>query len=263
VRGFSLIELSIVLVILGLLTGGILAGKSLIRASELRAVGTELTRFQTVMASFKDKYFYLPGDIPNATSFWGFADGGDGLGLDCYETDSTGLQTTCNGNGNGQVLYNSTAYGNESFRFWQHLANAGLIEGNYSGRAAAGEMGLSRVVSLRVNTPQSKFGKIGYMAMYFASQSGAGWAFDGPYGNIFQFGSSESPPDIYEMPVLAPEEMWNIDVKIDDSTPAVGRLRAYKDGASGRHCNTNDTSSAQYNLSYAGAQCHGIFTTGF
>lgn len=56
-RGFSLVELSIVLVILGLLTGGILAGQSLIRAAELRAVSTEYSRYATAVQSFRDKYF--------------------------------------------------------------------------------------------------------------------------------------------------------------------------------------------------------------
>ncbi|MBN9993879.1 prepilin-type N-terminal cleavage/methylation domain-containing protein, partial [Listeria monocytogenes] len=73
--GFSLIELSIVLVILGLLTGGILAGQSLIRAAELRSVGEEYQKNRTAVATFRDKYFAIPGDMTNATSFWGLAGG--------------------------------------------------------------------------------------------------------------------------------------------------------------------------------------------
>ena len=47
-QGFSLVELSIVLVILGLLTGGILAGQNLIRAAELRAVTTQINNFSSL-----------------------------------------------------------------------------------------------------------------------------------------------------------------------------------------------------------------------
>ena len=70
VSAFSLVELSIVLVILGLLTGGILAGQSLIRAAQLRAVSTEYSRYVASINSFRDKYFGWPGDLRNATAFW-------------------------------------------------------------------------------------------------------------------------------------------------------------------------------------------------
>ena len=69
ISAFSLVELSIVLVILGLLVGGVLSGQSLIRAAELRSVTTEYSRYTTAISSFRDKYFALPGDMSNATSF--------------------------------------------------------------------------------------------------------------------------------------------------------------------------------------------------
>jgi prepilin-type N-terminal cleavage/methylation domain-containing protein len=74
-RAFSLVELSIVLVILGLLVGGVLSGQSLIHAAELRAVTTEYQKYMTAVRSFKDKYFASPGDMNNATSLWGVAAG--------------------------------------------------------------------------------------------------------------------------------------------------------------------------------------------
>jgi prepilin-type N-terminal cleavage/methylation domain-containing protein len=67
---FSLVELSIVLVILGLLVGGVLAGQSLIRAAQLRAVTAQVGQYAAASKTFRDKYFALPGDLPNATSFW-------------------------------------------------------------------------------------------------------------------------------------------------------------------------------------------------
>ena len=56
-QGFSLVELSIVLVILGLLVGGVLSGQSLIRASELRKYTTSADKYKTAILSFRDKYF--------------------------------------------------------------------------------------------------------------------------------------------------------------------------------------------------------------
>ena len=70
-KAFSLVELSIVLVILGLLVGGILSGQSLIRAAQLRSVTADYTRFVTAVNTFRDKYFALPGDMTNAQSVWG------------------------------------------------------------------------------------------------------------------------------------------------------------------------------------------------
>lgn len=133
--GFSLVELSIVLVILGLLTGGILGGQSLIRAAELRSVATDVSKYRSASYAFRDKYFGLPGDFTRATSFWGNATTGTSGG-ECTAPESdagTGTQT-CNGDGNG-LIGNASTVGqrnSESFRFWQHLANAGLIEGQYA-----------------------------------------------------------------------------------------------------------------------------------
>ena len=69
-KGFSLVELSIVLVILGLLVGGVLSGQSLIRAAELRAATQEYQRYYTATQTFRDKYFAIPGDFNNAQAFW-------------------------------------------------------------------------------------------------------------------------------------------------------------------------------------------------
>ena len=66
---FSLVELSIVLVILGLLVGTVLTGKSLIRASELRSVVSQFQAFHAAHNAFKDKYFSIAGDMNNATQF--------------------------------------------------------------------------------------------------------------------------------------------------------------------------------------------------
>ena len=115
-QGFSLVELSIVLVILGLLTGGILTGQSLIRAAELRSVTTEFQKYQTAAMTFRDRYFALPGDMRNATDFWGAM-------TNCGAASPAGTGTqTCNGNGNGSID-TATASGRtgENFGFWRQL----------------------------------------------------------------------------------------------------------------------------------------------
>ena len=86
--GFTLIELSIVLVIIGLIVGGVLVGQDLIRAATVRAQISQIEKFNTAANTFFGKYGYLPGDIkdPEASNF-GFAPRGPMPG----EGDGNGL----------------------------------------------------------------------------------------------------------------------------------------------------------------------------
>src|ERR1700679_178462 len=73
-QGFTLIELSIVLVIIGLIVGGVLVGQDLIRAAGVRATISQVEKFNTAVNTFRGKYGYLPGDIPQASvTQFGFA----------------------------------------------------------------------------------------------------------------------------------------------------------------------------------------------
>ena len=63
-RGFTLVELSIVLVIVGLLIGGILVGQSMVSTSRIVAVSAQVQQFDAGVMNFKTKYNYLPGDAP-------------------------------------------------------------------------------------------------------------------------------------------------------------------------------------------------------
>jgi len=162
--GFSLVELSIVLVILGLLTGGILTGQNLIRAAELRSVTTQFAAYQTAVLTFRDKYMALPGDMRNATLFWGAM-------TNCGAANPSGTGTqTCNGDGNG-FISNAGAAGqtSEAFGFWQHLSNAGLIEGRYSGIAGSG--GGAHAIP-RTNVPAGKISNSAWFAERFWNLNG-------------------------------------------------------------------------------------------
>lgn len=253
-RGFSLVELSIVLVILGLLTGGILAGQSLIRAAELRSVTTEYQRYIAAVQSFRDKFMGLPGDIGNATKFWGDDN------TYCPDAAITnGTPGTCNGNGDGNLSSSTTASTTaENYRFWQQLALAGLIEGSYTG--ISGPLG-NRQVLLGTNAPASKLKPAGWYTEPMGIQTSASiFAWEGSYGNPFYFGAAETN-DIVEISAIKPEELWNIDSKLDDGQPAYGNVRDYKNFTG---CHTGTTpATASYNLSNNTIACIAVFITGW
>lgn len=246
-QGFSLVELSIVLVILGLLVGGVLTGQSLIKAAELRAITTEYDKYQAAMHTFRDKYFQLPGDMSNATSFWGAA---HATPATCRTTAST-TTATCDGNADGAVnsVDGGTTY-SEQHRFWQHLANAGLLEGSYTGVAGAG--GINHVVP-GTNAPRSKFTNAGWSAWWSPSiVSGDATYFEGSYGNLFVLGGSSTTAST-NTAIFRPEDLWNVDTKMDDGKPGLGALRTVE---AQTNCNTTAVAAtAAYRLDYTSAAC--------
>jgi prepilin-type N-terminal cleavage/methylation domain-containing protein len=222
-RGFSLVELSIVLVILGLLVGGILAGKSLIHAAELRVVTTERDKYWTAMRTFRDKYFAIPGDMANATSIWGTINAAPAT---CRETASTGTPT-CDGDGDGLITAMSTNLSSrEMFRFWEHLAKAGLIEGTYPGtRVPAGD---GDEAAVGYNAGTSKFLKAGWSIQYDLQKTAGNTTefFNlGLKGNSMVIGATIVGEPTYGV-AFTPEDVWNIDSKIDDGKPAAGNVVA-------------------------------------
>lgn len=257
--GFSLVELSIVLVILGLLVGGILTGQNLIKAAELRAVTTEYAALQTAVNLFQDKYFALPGDMPNATAFWGRADGVAGSGQ-CADPDGdegTGTQT-CNGDGSGTITTSkSAATLNETFRFWQHLANAGLIEGQYTGVDSGG--GNPEHAIPGENVPVSKYANGGWSAYHRVDDLGDVNWYATTYGNYYTLGAGGTP----QWPsagLFTPEEAWNIDTKTDDGQPALGQVMAFFNAVGGCSLATSKTDlTAGYDLAKDAVSCALVF----
>lgn len=220
VRGFSLVELSIVLVILGLLTGGILAGQSLIRAAELRSVTLEFNKYLAATHAFNDKYFALPGDMNNATRIWSRQVNA----AHCVTNSSAAVTTpgTCDGNGDG-VIANAAAASEsgEIHQYWRQLAHAGLIEGSYTGIAGTGSaahciigVGCAAGKILNSGWGISNDDCLGNTERYAICM-----------GNYFSYGGQHATGSPI-MPILRPEEAWNIDTKMDDGKPAQGRVIA-------------------------------------
>lgn len=266
-RGFSLVELSIVLVILGLLVGGVLTGRSLIRAAELRSATNDFAKYTAAIQSFRDKYLALPGDMNNAVRFWGrhtATTNDTSISWNVSESvawEAAAPQTgTNNGDGDGiYVLYPQS----EQYLAWQHLTNAGLIEGQYKGARAAGSG--SAVILMGIHTPPSKM------------PGGSANVWGGIKSGIGVFISTASYPSYYAPLTdsdlnynsvttatgrhiiigginggnwtgggIYAEDAWNVDTKLDDGLPSSGKIVSTTGGTPA--CSTSTVSAGRYNV---------------
>ncbi len=261
-HAFTLLELAIVLVVTGLILGGIVTGRTLVRSMEVRSIITQHETFFTATMAFREKFGHLPGDMPNAASLWGAADGSTGSTAGCATTIGTGTQT-CNGGGNG-IISRVTTSSNEAFRFWQHLANAGLIGGTFTGVTD----GSTTYSATSRNVPTGRIANSGWDIVHLTA-SGNAYLFDNYYGNTFEFGTS-LPNNIFVGPVFTSRELLNLDTKLDDGKPATGKvvLRANNalsecSDASGSTATQAATLTASYRLTGTTPQCAVAFRDQF
>lgn len=113
--GFTLVEIAIVLLIVGLLLGGVLKGQELIDSAKAKNLAQDLRSIPAMVHAYQDRFRALPGDDPAALRH--LCGGGD----NCTEV----------GNGNGVINGEwDAAAGTESVRFWQHLRLANLMTGS-------------------------------------------------------------------------------------------------------------------------------------
>ena len=207
-KGFTLIELSIVIVLIGLIVAGVVGGQVLVNQAKLRSVLSESNEYQVAINAFKLEYNYIPGDLPRAFAHWGSQNG-------C--TNSTVVHPSsnpngCNGDGNKRISH----WGGEGYRAWQHLALAGIIPGSYTGIAYTGngnaEIGITVPASSRDNT--------GFSIIHPANGKSFGISVGGQRG-----GPSSAK-------TFTPKEVQSMDKKIDDGSAASGFFYG-ADGQSG------------------------------
>ena len=123
-QGFTLVEIAIVLVIIGLLLGGILKGQEMITQAKIKNVIADFSGISAAYHGYVDRYKKIPGDDPCAGAGAALTTGNCGT--------TTARWTGANGgDGNGRVagLYNSTTATDESRLWWDHLRRAGFVSG--------------------------------------------------------------------------------------------------------------------------------------
>jgi prepilin-type N-terminal cleavage/methylation domain-containing protein len=267
-RGFTLIELSIVLVIIGLIVGGILVGQNLINAATIRAQITQIEKYQTATNTFREKYGYLPGDItPSAVAQFGFT------------AIPTRAGTIGQGDGNGELDGWTQAYNQsgENLFFWEDLStNSRLIEGGFNSNTT-----VSNCVSITTCSVYFPYAKISNGAFVYVY---SGYANGFPGNCNVSSGHTECGPNFFGLsfinsitnsnvvqgaippaPALTVAQASAIDTKIDDGFPTTGNVLAQylglpngtpdwsATGSSPSATTCYDTSSgtAKYSISYS------------
>lgn len=247
-KGFSLVEVSIVVIIVGLLIGGIMAGDSLINQAKITKTVSDFSGYQTALRQFQLKYDALPGDMIDATSYFGAADNGDGIGSDCTSLQTDTGKLTCNGD--GDFLIDTD---NEHLRLWQQLSYGGFIKGGFSGTTLNSSVA-TWWYGYGSNVPKARFGDSNYTVLNTSSSMQ-------PSILKNQLLIVPNPPGAYSFlgsGVLKSEEAMDLDSKMDDSKPGTGTVQAGVGyGGTITNCVTStDITTSIYDLSKRGLNCN-------
>lgn len=229
-QGFSLIELAIALTIVGFIAGGVVAGKSMMKNSQILAMIKELDVYSKATAQFQKTYGMWPGDFPSASEIW---------------------QGAGNGNGDGRIEGASGTYP-ETIFFWNHLSRAGLIGGTYSGIPGYPRPG--------IQIPGTAYQHNGgYLVWWQDNNSDFGEP--SSRGNYLGLGGNQnSSSDHNGEGFLIPQDAYTIDSKIDDGLPVSGRFIAKKgNSAPSEECRTGNYPSGVYKMQTTSYACRGFF----
>ncbi len=231
--GFSLIELSIVLIIIGLLISGITGGASLIKSAEMRSVISEARAFATSVNGFYSQFYAYPGDY--ATQI-GASWGGDNDNKIEYYT-SASASTPLSPSENNVA--------------WQQMKNAALIDGTFISSTSLVES--TTAPTFGTHTPASRI-------------KGGGWAFD--YRDLTTAATAEAnaqnvivlsgaisltvsgtasnihaPTGAKSSGIILPSDALSIDTKIDDGIANAGKVRGVLTGCNGASTATYTTTT--------------------
>lgn len=201
---FTLVELSIVLIIIALIIAAALTGGSLVRTYQIRALVTQVNEIETATTAFFERYNALPGDFADGQQVWGTAS--------CPTSGPT-----CRGNGDG--LVDTSAPGGEAYVFFMHLSLAGLIDGRYHG----------------YNLPKVKFHDT-YMGLRRFGGPYSGTPLFSKRGTALHIGFRTS--SLTYLPLInafSGQEMYEIDLKMDDGVAYTGKVYGYSQDQNGSY----------------------------
>ncbi|HUL42047.1 MAG TPA: prepilin-type N-terminal cleavage/methylation domain-containing protein [Burkholderiales bacterium] len=187
--GFTLIEMAIVLVIIGLLLGGVLKGQELITSARVRNLISQQDGIKAAFFGFQDRYRALPGDYPGALA----------------AANIPNVAATLGGNGDGQIL--NTAGANEQTIAWVHMSHAGFLTGSYN-------MATATDAVAQANTPNNPYNA--YLQIIYDNN------YDVQVGDP----AATARHNLKTGNQIPVEILTEVDRKIDDANPGRGAFRS-------------------------------------
>lgn len=208
--GFTLVELSIVLVIIGLITGGILFGKDLIKAAEIRAQVTQFAEFDVAIKTFRLKYAdSIPGDITDTIR--------NAYGICCGNPLANGNGIIEGYNGVSSSVYPTYTLYSEPITFFQNLSLAGLIKGRYLTcfGCYSYEDGMQ--------FPRAKIANAGIFAY---SKADTRLAYFLGLNRSVTDNSTSAVSNLSTAGIIRAMDAYALDAKTDDGLPTTGKIRS-------------------------------------
>jgi len=229
-KGFSLVEMAVVLVIIGLLAASITSATKLVRVTSYNKLAKQAEEIHSALKNFVITYEALPGDMTNAESLWG-----------TYNS-STNPTGTVNGDGDGLINQYVVSSNRESLRAWQQLYKAEVLRTNYTG--AEGST-VATDIEIGVNVPDTALTNVGAQIMREATYGAtSNWYYKG--GNFLQFAKEvirDSGATEYLMAAsFTNKDTYIYDNKFDDGVANTGTVR----GAYGRELDDSGWTSCDY-----------------
>lgn len=235
---FSLIELSIVLIIIGLLIAGVTGGASLIKSSELRAAISEARGWSTAVNGFYNQFNAFPGDYNVVIGSPAGAAGNSNSQINAFTTaaNPSGIISTT------AACANATSTAGCSYEdnvAWVQLKNAGVVDTN---TVSAPALSTTGATSFGVTNPQSKIKSSGWLFDYgSANGSTAGTNQFGQNVVILSGAPSTTAMDASNSYVngvasarvtgaITPADALSIDTKVDDGKYSTGRIQGINPG---------------------------------
>ncbi len=253
-RAFTLVELSMVLVVIALLTGGIIGMRTYTRNAEISTMFNEAKLLINAFNQFQTRYGAPPGDYATASDAWNAASDGDGNGL--IRADALNAP-----NGNRVELFYS----------FEHLALAGFIQGVYTGATVGG--GGTYDAQIGTNVAGSRKERYAFLFDnpdyddgtpdgFILNTNTHPIFFEGQYSNSLRVaghnnvqGDSAGEAGLPDTGFLTPTQMLNLDEKYDDGYPGKGSVVTPRLAGLADCATTNDPTTAVYDTAKTDKTC--------